>query len=127
MGTKKHVGVALIAVALIGAVILSTAPVTAQSYDPTEDIPRETGLQKALTKLGRGLSNIMLGWAEIPVAMDRSIKQGKPFGHLIGVAPVMGTARALMRTSTGVFEVFSFPFTDRNVNYEAVLEPEFIF
>jgi hypothetical protein len=39
----------------------------------------------------------------------------------------MGTARAVIRTSTGVFEVVSFPFSDRNVNYEAVLEPEYIF
>lgn len=99
----------------------------AQSYDPMEDLPRETGVEKAFTKLGRGLSNIMLGWAEVPVTFDRKLKQGKPLGYLLGVVPVLGTARAVMRTSTGVFEVVTFPFSDRDVNYEAVLEPEYIF
>jgi hypothetical protein len=55
------------------------------------------------------------------------MKQGKPLGYLLGVVPVLGTARALMRTSTGMFEVVTFPFSDRDVNYEAVLEPEYIF
>jgi hypothetical protein len=32
-----------------------------------------------------------------------------------------------MRTSTGVFEVVSFPVSDREVNFEAVLEPDYIF
>ncbi len=124
---KRGVWTGVIVTILVMAVILQTAPVRAQSYDPDEDLPKATGVEKALTKLGRGLSNIMLGWAEIPVAFDKGVKKGKPLGYLLGVAPVMGTARAVMRTSTGVFEVVSFPFTDRDVNYEAVLEPEFIF
>ncbi len=47
--------------------------------------------------------------------------------YLVGVSPVLGTARALMRTGSGVFEMVTFPFTDKDVNYEAVLEPEYIF
>ena len=124
---KRGVWVGVVAMVLVTALILQTAPVRAQSYDPDEDLPKVTGVEKALTQLGRGLSNIMLGWAEIPVTFDKSIKKGKPLGYLLGVAPVLGTARAVMRTSTGVFEVVSFPFTDRDVNYEAVLQPEFIF
>jgi len=112
---------------LIGTMVLASAPVMAQSYDPTEDMPRQTGIEKALTKLGRGLSNIMLGWAEIPVTLDQKLRQGKPLGYLLGVAPVLGAARAVMRTSTGVYEVVTFPFSDREVNYDAVLEPEYIF
>jgi len=109
------------------SILYTSLPALAQSYDPTEDIPRETRVEKVLTKLGRGLSNIMLGWAEIPVTFDTKLKQGRPLGYLLGVVPVLGTARALIRTSTGVFEVVTFPFTDRAVNYEAVLEPEYIF
>lgn len=116
-----------VAIALAICLFYSSMPALAQSYDPTEDIPRETRVEKALTKLGRGLSNIMLGWAEIPVTFDKKLKQGRPLGYLVGVVPVLGTARALIRTSTGVFEVVTFPFTDRAVNYEAVLEPEYIF
>jgi len=125
--TRKRLWVGVVAVGLIGALVLGVAPGMAQSFDPDDDLPRTTGIEKALTKLGRGLSNVMLGWAEIPVTFDKKLKQGKPLQYLLGVAPVLGTARAVMRTSTGVFEVVSFPFSDRDVNYEAVLEPEFIF
>lgn len=127
MGSKKKLAVVLIALLLGTAVFWNSLPAMAQSYDPMEDLPRETGVEKALTKLGRGFSNIMLGWAEVPVTFDRKLKQGKPLGYLLGVVPVLGTARAVMRTSTGVFEVVTFPFSDRDVNYEAVLEPEYIF
>jgi putative exosortase-associated protein (TIGR04073 family) len=125
MNTKVWVGV--VVTILVAALVFQTVPVLAQSYDPEEDLPKTTGVEKALTKLGRGLANIMLGWAEIPVTFDKGVKKGKPLGYLLGVAPVLGTARAVMRTSTGVYEVVSFPFSSREVNYEAVLEPEFIF
>lgn len=111
---------------LVAAVALQSAPVLAQGYDD-EELPKVTGMEKSLTKLGRGISNVLLGWAEIPVTFDKKLKQGKPLGYLLGVVPVLGTARALMRTSTGVFEIVSFPHSDREVNYEAILEPEFIF
>jgi len=125
MNTKVWVGV--VVTILVAALVFQTVPVLAQSYDPEEDLPKTTGVEKALTKLGRGLANIMLGWAEIPVTFDKGVKKGKPLGYLLGVAPVLGTARAVMRTSAGVYEVVSFPFSSREVNYEAVLEPEFIF
>ena len=118
-----------IALALVVALALPMTMVYAErmTYDPIDEIPPTTGVEKALTKLGRGLSNIMLGWAEIPVTFDAKLKQGKPLGYLLGVVPVLGTARALMRTSTGVFESVTFPFTDRDINYEAILEPDYIF
>jgi putative exosortase-associated protein (TIGR04073 family) len=103
------------------------SPAYGQSYDPAEELPKPTDVQRAFTKLGRGLSNILLGWAEIPLAMDRAVKERKDFGYFIATAPVLGTARAFMRTGAGVFEVVTFPFSDRDVNYEAVLEPEYIF
>lgn len=118
-----------VAVAILAVVVLTcfNAPVHAQLYDPDLDLPRPTGMEKALTKMGRGISNILFGWAEVPMTFDRNLKKGKPLGYLVGVAPVLGTARAVMRTGTGVFEVVTFPFSDRDVNYEAVLEPEYLF
>lgn len=109
------------------AIFAESAPAWAQSYDPKDQLPTSTGFERSLTKLGRGLSNIMLGWAEIPITFDKNLKAGKPLGYLVGVAPVLGTARAFMRMGTGVFEVFTFPFSDREVNFEAALEPEYIF
>jgi len=125
--SAKRAGSLIVTVALLAAVLASIAPVQAQTYNPDVDLPKPTGLEKSLTKLGRGLSNVMLGWAEIPMTFDKNLKKGKPLGYLIGVAPVLGTARAVMRTGTGVFEASTFPFTDKDVNYDAILEPEYIF
>lgn len=116
----------VIVVSLMGAVLL-TMPVQAQMYNPDVDLPKPTGMEKALTKMGRGISNILFGWAEIPMTFDKNLKKGKPLGFLVGVTPVLGGARAVMRTGTGVFETVSFPFSDRDVNYNAVLEPEYLF
>jgi len=114
-------------IALAAALLLPSIPVAAQMYNPDTDLPKPTVLEKSLTKLGRGLANIFFGWAEIPMTFDRDLKKGKPLAHLIGVSPVLGTARALMRTGTGVYEAVSFPYSDKSVNFEPILEPEYIF
>lgn len=127
MNALRRTWTAPVALALVVAMMAWAVPATAQHYDPTQEIQNPTGLEKSMTKLGRGLSNVLLGWAEIPVTFDQKLKEGKPLGYLLGVVPVLGTARAVMRTGTGVFEMVSFPFSDRDVNYEAVLKPEYIF
>lgn len=127
MATKHLIMRSGIAVLLVGVMLFQVSPVSAQLYNPELDLPKPTGLEKSLTKLGRGVSNILFGWAEIPVTFDKKYKEGKPLAYLLGVVPVLGGARAVMRTSTGVFEMVSFPFTDKAVNYDAVLEPEYIF
>ncbi len=127
MGTPVRTAKKTVAVLLVVALGVTATASWAQVYDPTGEYPPTTGFEKALTKLGRGLSNVFLGWAEIPLTFDRNLKKGKPFAYLFGVAPVLGTARAFVRTGTGVFEVVTFPFSDRDVNYEPILEPEYIF
>jgi len=127
MAVKRAKSGLVMLAALVVTVWVVLPVAQAQTYDPDVDLPKPTALEKTLTKLGRGLSNIVLGWAEIPVTFDRSVKKGKPLGYLVGVAPVMGTARAVMRTGTGFYEAVTFPVTDKAVNYEAVLEPEYIF
>jgi len=125
--TFKKIAMCSVALLVVAALCVQVSPVGAQMYDPDRDLPKPTGIEKSLTKLGRGISNILFGWAEVPMTFDRKLNEGKPLAYLVGVAPVLGTARALMRTGSGVFEVVSFPFTDKAVNYEAVLEPEYIF
>jgi putative exosortase-associated protein (TIGR04073 family) len=127
VGTPVRTAKKSMAFVLVVALGITAVASWAQVYDPTGEFPPTTGMEKALTKLGRGLSNVFLGWAEVPLTFDRNLKKGKPFAYLFGVAPVLGTARAFVRTGTGVFEVVTFPFSDRDVNYEAVLEPEYIF
>jgi len=128
VGTPVRTAKKTMAVLLVVALaVTATATWGQQVYDPSREFAPVTGFEKALTKLGRGLSNIMFGWGEIPMTFDRNVKKGKPFAYLFGVAPVLGSARAVMRTGTGVFEVVTFPFSDRDVNYEPILEPEYIF
>jgi putative exosortase-associated protein (TIGR04073 family) len=118
----------VVLVGVVGvAMLLPSVEAAAQIYNPDIDLPKPTGFEKRLTKLGRGISNILFGWAEIPVTFDRKLKEGKPLAYLVGVVPVLGTARAIMRTGTGVFEAVSFPVSDKAVNFDAVLEPEYIF
>jgi len=99
----------------------------AQSYDPDQMIIAPTGFEKRLTKLGRGFSNILFGWAELPVTFHEKLREGKSFQYLFGVVPVLGTTRAVMRTATGVFEMVTFPYSDNEVNFEPLLEPEYLF
>jgi putative exosortase-associated protein (TIGR04073 family) len=127
VGAFKKTWVKYFAMGLVAVVALSPLSVIAESYDPDQDIPAPTGFEKRLTKLGRGLSNVLLGWAEIPVTFDEKLKEGKPLGYLVGVVPVLGTTRALLRTGTGVFEMVTFPSSDLEVNFEPILEPEYIF
>lgn len=126
MSLRKYVLSSMIVLMIVTSVVAAW-PAHGQLYNPDVDLPKPTGMEKALTKLGRGISNILFGWAEIPMTFDRNLKKGKPLGYLVGVTPVLGGARAVMRTGTGIFESVSFPFSDRDVNYEAVLEPEFLF
>lgn len=117
----------IFAVALIAVLAFDTTVVLAQSYDPQQAIQKPTLLEKRLTKLGRGLSNILFGWAEIPLTFDKKMKQGKPLTYLVAVVPVLGTTKAFMRTGIGIYEVFTFANTKTSVNYDAILEPEYIF
>ena len=127
MGAFRTSWVSVVAMVLVAAVTLSTVAAFAESYDPDQQIATPTGFEMRMTKLGRGLSNVLLGWAEIPVTFDQKLKEGKPLGYLVGVVPVLGTTRALLRTGTGVFEMFTFPSSDLEVNFAPILEPEYIF
>lgn len=127
MSTTKRAWVSTVAMAVVVAILIPCTPVAAQqSYDPDEEIPTPTHTERVLTKLGRGFSNILLGWVEIPLTFDRKYKDGRPLGYLIGVVPVLGVARACMRTGAGFYEVATFP-SPQETNYEAILEPDYIF
>ncbi len=115
------------AIVVLAAVFLSSSFAYAQSYDPDQDLPKPTMLQKRMNKLGRGLSNFLFGLTEIPLTMNAKMKQGKPLTYLLTTAPILGTTRAFMRMGTGVYEVFTFYVRNPGGDYEPILEPEYIF
>ena len=57
----KNIGVYPLAMILVAALVAVALPADAQLYDPLVDLPQPTVVEKSLTKLGRGISNILLG------------------------------------------------------------------
>ncbi|MCH7910919.1 MAG: exosortase system-associated protein, TIGR04073 family [Candidatus Hydrogenedentes bacterium] len=115
------------AIVVVVAVFLSSSLACAQSYDPEQDIPQPTMLQKRMNKLGRGLSNFFFGWTEIPVTWNQKMKQGKPLTYLFTTAPVLGTTKMFMRMGTGAYEFLTFYSRNPSGSYDPILEPEYIF
>jgi putative exosortase-associated protein (TIGR04073 family) len=60
-------------------------------------------------KLGRGLSNVVFGVAELPVTIAR-INEREGNSAAAGYGVVRGVGRSYMRFHTGLAEIFSFPF-----------------
>lgn len=116
----------LLAVLFIAVVAISPI-VEAQSYDPDQDIPHPTVFQKRLEKMGRGLSNILFGWAEIPLAWDRGIQQGRPLTQILTHGTIVGTTKFFMRLGIGVYEFFGFWDERDDVGYGPMIEPEYLF
>ncbi len=67
-------------------------------------------------KLGRGISNVVFGIAELPVSIARvNSREGNSAAASYGV--VRGVGRSYMRFHTGLAEIFSFPFRVRGTYY----------
>ncbi len=78
--------------------------------------------ENAGSKLRRGLANFATGWVEIPIAMDKSIKESNiVFGIVVGA--VKGTVKGIARTAAGVFDVVTFPVPPYGKTW---ISPEFI-
>jgi len=73
-------------------------------------------------KLRRGLANFATGWVEIPVSMDKSIKESNPaFGVFVGA--IKGTVKGLVRTAAGVYDTITFPIPPYDKTW---VDPELI-
>lgn len=122
-----QIGTISVATLLIAVISLSSNLAISQSYDPDQDLPTPSVFERRVEKLGRGISNVLFGWTEIPVTWNVKMKQGKPLTYLLSTAPLMGTIRAGMRTGVGIYEVFTFPIDTQHDSYEPILEPEYLF
>jgi putative exosortase-associated protein (TIGR04073 family) len=71
-------------------------------------------------KLGRGLSNTVLGVAELPVQIAR-VNEREGNSSAFGYGLVRGLGRSYMRFHAGLFEMFSFPFPVHQGTYQPIL------
>lgn len=108
------------ALVLIGLVSFAATP-AAQA----ESLYRDSAeVNSMMHKLGRGLSNVLTGWLEIPKQIGKSSRETDPFtGVLVG--SIKGIGWTFARTATGFFEVATFPFPVPE-DYGVMIEPEFI-
>jgi putative exosortase-associated protein (TIGR04073 family) len=60
-------------------------------------------------KLGRGISNVVFGWSEIPHTIAQ-VNEREGNAAAAGYGVVRGVGRAWMRFHTGLFDIVTFPF-----------------
>jgi putative exosortase-associated protein (TIGR04073 family) len=111
--------------ALFGFIAMLSLMPQASQAQVNEDVYREnTDIQKMFHKLGRGVSNVLLGWVEIPKNIAREWRNTEPFtGTIVGL--IKGVGWAVARTLSGVYEVISFPFPVPR-DYQPLMYPEFV-
>ena len=88
----------IILAAALGAALVAGTPVYAVQDDAGNGM---------CDKLGRGLSNALTGWVEIPYNIEQGIKRPNPVGY--GVAGLFkGVAVGVGRTAIGIIETLTF-------------------
>jgi len=100
-------------VLLIGTAAVSRADIhdpPSNDYGPTR-------------KLGRGISNLLFGWSEIPVTVAK-INQDEGNSAAAGYGVVRGVGRSALRIGAGLAEIFTFPFPIVRGTYYPILESD---
>jgi putative exosortase-associated protein (TIGR04073 family) len=74
-------------------------------------------------KLGRGLSNLVFGVAELPATIGK-INQREGNSAAAGYGVVRGLGRSYMRMQSGLFEFLTFPFPTTRRTYYPLLQSD---
>ena len=96
----------------------------ADDYSPS-DLSRGNPMARAGRKLGRGVSNVLLGWVEVPRGIE-SVGKESGFAASTTWGVLQGAGSALMRTGAGILEIATFPFPAPSKDYDPLVEPEYI-
>ena len=130
MGARR--GVAWAGVVAMG-LCLSLLGTGCATYGPAQvgrgAEPEPLSLKGTGRELGRGVTNIVFCWLEIPRDVEYRVRRkasGHPFGVVSGVfhgavGTVIGSISALQRAVGGAFEVVLSPFPP----YEPLMEPAY--
>lgn len=74
-------------------------------------------------KLGRGLSNLLFGWSELPTTIAK-VNQDEGNSAAAGYGVVRGVGRSVLRMQAGVFEILTWPIPAVRGTYFPVLESD---
>ena len=96
----------------------------ADSYRTIENSSPQEVVDGMMTKAGRGLANVTIGWLEFPKQIYTTSKEdGIAKGILVG--PLKGLGMALVRTVAGVGEFMTF-FTAYPGFYDPYFDPAYV-
>jgi len=114
----------LVAAGLLLAIGLCAQP--SHASDPFKTVENSTPQEVVggmSHKIVRGVSNVTLGWWELPKQVYQTFREdGVAMG--LSVGPLKGIGMTLVRTLSGVGEIFTFPFPFPGF-YDPYFEPEF--
>lgn len=121
----KKLILVLILLAATSVGFISSYAADDAKYDKNAIDENEINYAKTpLNKLGRGLVNTATCWAEIPAKAFEVSEQKDPFiGSTLGV--LEGTATAVIRGATGLFDTFTFfmpPYDEPKMKPEYALQ-----
>ena len=83
------------------------SPFASDNPDKVEDAMKRYSLNLAFDKLGRGVTNLLFGWLEIPSTIQKRYNTTDTGTSLL-MGAVIGLFRGLMRTGVGAYETVTF-------------------
>ena len=92
---------------------------TAGGHDRVDEIMGRYNLGPAFTKLGRGASNLLLGWLEIPLNVDKRYTTSDTVGSALTGAAI-GVFKGAVRMGVGAYETVTF-FVPLPEHFEPIL------
>ncbi|MBI3011885.1 MAG: exosortase system-associated protein, TIGR04073 family [Candidatus Omnitrophica bacterium] len=101
------VGLMLVLGFSISVVRADPSPSAPRGQDRVDQLMGRYNLHPALEKLGRGVSNVLGGWMEIPLSIHKRYAENDAAASLFTGA-LYGLVKGAVRTGVGVYETATF-------------------
>jgi putative exosortase-associated protein (TIGR04073 family) len=103
----KHLLVAVLLMGIVAVCLADIQDPPSNDYGPTR-------------KLGRGVSNVLFGWTELPVTVMK-INETEGNSAAAGYGVVRGVGRSFARFGVGLYEALLWPFPICHGTYVPIL------
>jgi len=111
-------GLLIMGLGTAGALAYAAAPMS-EGRDRVDEFMGRHNLSPAFTKLGRGVSNLLFGWLEIPLNIDKRYTTTDTIGSGLAGAAI-GVFKGAVRMGVGVYETVTF-FVPMPEHFEPIL------